>query len=92
MVKEKSIAVSQKPRFIIELLHPQWGEPSWQAAARYLRRGMKGKNREIYDRVILYKYVVSFGPEPEPWQLEADSSYPVQRLAQRHTITMKLWS
>ncbi len=82
----ESIPVSEPATFSIDILDKHWGKPSWQTCAVFLRQGLKGKNRDLYRRALVYKYALSYGPVPEPRQLEANSTYPVQRLAETHSF------
>jgi hypothetical protein len=82
----ESVPVSEPASFTIDVPDDAWGKPSWQTCAIFLRQGLQGKNRDLYRRALVYKYAQSYGPVPEPWQLEANSSYKVQRLAETHSF------
>lgn len=82
-----SIAVQNPPRAEIELLDAGWGAPSWQAVARFLRRDLHpAKYLDRYCRTLVYKQLVTIGPQPEPWQLTPEAPEPVKRLAEYRTF------
>lgn len=90
----KSINAAPVPKVTIDLLDESWGAPSWQAAAKFLRKDLIGKNREIYSRALLYKYIVAFGPVPESEKYtQADGQelpYPIQRLKEGHSFNQAI--
>ncbi|HHY83523.1 MAG TPA: hypothetical protein GX505_12740 [Clostridiales bacterium] len=86
----RSIQVLNQPEVTIDFLGTEWGEPSWQSAARYLRQGLKGKNRELYRRSMVYKYIISWGPEPDNVIIDDSTPYPIKRLAHVNTFEKAL--
>jgi hypothetical protein len=64
----------------IGLLSEEWGPPSWQAVARFLRRGLQGKNRHLYRRALFCKMLGTAGPPPPAGRVREDSPYAVRRL------------
>ena len=76
----ESIKVHSKHTVEIQLLDESWGSPSWQAAARFLQKDLKGRNSPIYKRALLYKHLATCGPEPQSGQVKDDSPKPVVQL------------
>ena len=84
--KVVSIPVESDHKITIELLDKSWGEPGWQSVAKYLRRDLTGKNREIYRRALFYKTLATSGPQPPEGSVSEDSPYPIKRLTYVHTF------
>lgn len=75
-----SIPVEHDHKVKIDLLDNRWGDDGWQAVARFWRQGLKGVNRDVYRRALVYKQLSTSGPEPPVGSVKADSPYPVKRL------------
>ena len=85
--KLRSLEVIHPPKVEIDLLDASWGGPSWQAAARFLRRDLRrNAYYDVYRRALVYKQLVSVGPQPEPWQIRPDSPSSVTSLARTRTF------
>jgi len=78
--KVKSISV---PRSVVEVsvFTNEYGKPGWLSFCKYLRRDLKGINRELYSKSLHYVIYASQGPEPFPWQVNEDSPYEIARLS-----------
>jgi hypothetical protein len=75
-----TIKITPPPEFTIEFADLKGESPSWQAAAKLWRRGLKGKNRDLYRRTLFYKYLVTAGPKPLPGQVDEEDGYEIKRL------------
>lgn len=64
----------------IHMLDKTWGIPSWQAAARFLRKDLKPGRHDIYRRALVYKHLSTYGPQPKPGQVKEDSPRAVKQL------------
>ena len=78
--KIKSILVEHNHLVTIDLLDTCWGQDGWQAVARFLRKDLKGVNRDLYRRALVYKQLSTSGPEPPAGYVKEDSPYSVKRL------------
>lgn len=78
----RSVQVPNVHHIEINFLSNEWGEPGWMGIAKYLRKDLKGRGRELYKNSIFSLYYCTGGPEPEPWQIKEDSPYAITRLNQ----------
>lgn len=76
----KSIKVESDHKITIAVLSADWGKPSWQSVAKYLRRNLKGEHREIYRNALVYKILATEGPEPPAGSVKPNAPYGVKRL------------
>lgn len=82
----ESIKVENNHLVELNFLDHGFGKPSWQAVARFLRKDLKGKNRDLYRRALLYKYLATDGPQPEQGRVKEDSPYGIKRLTKLVTL------
>lgn len=59
----------------------------WMDFARWLRQGLRSKNRDIHSKAVHYTIYSTQGPAPEPWQVKEDSPFAVTRLNQGFKFT-----
>ena len=78
--KMASVTVENDHKITIELLDKTWGTAGWQSVAKYFRKDLHGKNREMYDRALFYKTLATSGPEPPEGRVKDDSPYAIKRL------------
>lgn len=78
--KVVSIPVESDHKITIELLDKTWGKAGWQSVAKYLRKDLQGKSRDIYNRSLFYKTLATSGPEPPSGYVKDNSPYGVKRL------------
>lgn len=78
--KIASIPVENDHCITIDLLDKSWGKPDWQNAAKYLRKDLKGKNRDLYRNSLFYKTLATSGPQPTEGRVREDSPYGIKRL------------
>lgn len=78
--KVRSIPVESDHCITIDLLDKTWGNPDWQNVAKFLRRDLKGKNRDLYRNALFFKTLATSGPEPPKGYVKEDSPYGVKRL------------
>lgn len=77
--KMKSVPVQQSD-IEVSVFSDEYGTPGWLALCKYIRRNLKGINRELYSKTLHYVIYSSQGPEPYPWQVNEDSPYEIARL------------
>jgi hypothetical protein len=82
-----SIPIKGNPGITVDFSDESWGKPSWQAAARFWRKGIAGRNRDIYRRALLYKYSLSYGPYPDASMISENMPYSVSRLTKNRTFS-----
>jgi hypothetical protein len=75
-----SIPVESDHCITIDLLDESWGKPDWQNVAKFLRKDLKGKNRDLYRSALFFKTLATSGPEPPKGYVKEDSPYGVKRL------------
>lgn len=77
--KVKSIKVENEHTITIALLTNS-GEEGWQSIAKYLRKDLKSKNRDLYRKTLFYKTLATSGPEPPVGRVKEDSPFGLKRL------------
>lgn len=80
--KVRSIPVEHPHTITVNLLDTKWGNDGWQAVARFLRKDLKGVNRDLYRRALFQKKLATSGPQPPEKYLTKDAPYPIKRLAE----------
>ncbi len=78
--KMASIPVESDHCITIDLLDESWGKPDWQNVAKFLRKDLKGINRDLYRNALFYKILATQGPQPPKGYVKKDSPWPVKRL------------
>ena len=78
--KIRSIEVPNVHKIEINFHGKECGEPSWMNIARFLRKDLRGRNRDLYKKSIFSLDYITQGPAPEPWQDTEDAPYAVKRL------------
>lgn len=83
--KVVSIPVENEHKITIELLDKTWGDAGWQSIAKYLRKDLQSKNRDLYRRTLIYKCLATTGPQPPAEYLTPNAPNSVKQL----TVTRK---
>ena len=78
--KIASIPVESDHCITIDLLDQSLGKPDWQNVAKFLRKDLKGKNRDLYRNALFFKTLATSGPEPPKGYVKEDSPFGVKRL------------
>ena len=78
--KMASIPVESDHCITIDLLDESWGKPDWQNVAKFMRKDLKGKNRDLYRNALFFKTLATSGPEPPIGYVKEDSPFGVKRL------------
>jgi len=82
-----SIPVEHDHSVHISHIDASWGNDGWQSVARFLRKDIQCKPKDIYRRALIYKQLATAGPEPPENYNKEDAPYAVKRL--NKVITFK---
>lgn len=86
-----SIPVINPPCVKVNVLDACFGAPGWQSAARFLRQDIHpNAYQKMYHRTVVNKFLVTYGPQPEPWQLTEDAPEPIKRYTKTFTFAQAL--
>ena len=58
----------------------------WQEVARELQQGLEGKHHPLYQRAMVYKQLVCYGPRPAARYLTSDAPYSITRLCETYSF------
>jgi hypothetical protein len=78
--KIASIPVESDHCITIDLLDESWGKPDWQNVAKFLRKDLKGKNRDLYRNALFFKTLATSGPQPPKGYVKEGDPFFVRRL------------